>query len=50
MVLNGKCGLRLNTRKRFFIGRVLRHWNRLPCGAVDAVYLKVFKRPGWIGL
>jgi len=30
-------------RKEFFTMRVVRHWNRMPRGAVDAPSLKVFK-------
>ncbi|KFO09478.1 hypothetical protein N312_05086, partial [Balearica regulorum gibbericeps] len=34
---------RLDTRKKLFTVRVVRHWNRLPTEAVDAPSLEVLK-------
>jgi len=34
---------RLDSRKKFFTVKVVRHWNRLPRKAVDAPSLEAFK-------
>ena len=34
---------RLDIRKKFFLVRVMRHWNRLLCEVVDAPSLEMFK-------
>ncbi|KFR16884.1 hypothetical protein N306_02967, partial [Opisthocomus hoazin] len=34
---------RLDIKKKFFTPRVVKHWNRLPRGAVTATSLAVFK-------
>jgi len=41
--------IRLEIRKKFFTVRVVKHWNRLPRGAVDAPPWKR-SRPGWTEL
>lgn len=34
---------RLDIRKKFYTVRVVRHWDRLPTGVVDAPSLEAFK-------
>jgi len=34
---------RLDIRKKFFVMRAIKHWNRLPRKVVDAPFLETFK-------
>ena len=43
MVLNRRGRLRLDIRKKFFMQRVVMHWNRLPKEVVVAPPMDVFK-------
>jgi len=42
-VLNKESRFRLDTRKKFFPARVVRHWHRLPREAVEAPSLETSK-------
>ena len=33
----------MDRRKKFFMIRVMRHWNKLPRGALDVPSLEIFK-------
>jgi len=37
-----ECRFRLDIRKKFFITRIVRHWNRLPRKVADAPSLETF--------
>ena len=39
----GKGRFRLDIRKKFFIQRVVMHWNRLPKDVVDAPFMEAFR-------
>ena len=43
MVLNQDGRFRLDIRRKFFMQRVVKHWNRLPKEVVDAPSLDAFK-------